>query len=171
VISQETYEFPQCMKTQLAVSQWRITELTDLPAVPAGRLDHPFIAPDSPQVTAHFVIPVDRTTRISQVLQQWIDLSATSTGGRWRIVESLACSQKTLFNGESQALLTYAYKDRQVMLLIQPETILTMLKKLCVEALNSSSRTHQELARPLLTHLKVSKYTLDKDVIEYTLTS
>jgi hypothetical protein len=170
VTAAQTYAFPQCMKAELSVEDWQITELASEQAIaPSGRLDHPQVTPHSAQIKAHLNIPPDRAPQIAQTLQRWIDLSATSTRGRWHLVESSACTQRTLLNGQSQALLTYAYKDHQVLLLIPPEALIAMLKHLCKDALNSSSRTHQELARPLLTHLKVSKYTPSKDVIEYTL--
>ncbi|MCU0565438.1 MAG: hypothetical protein MUF49_02440, partial [Oculatellaceae cyanobacterium Prado106] len=71
--------------------------------------------------------------------------------------------------GQSQPILTYAYKDHQILLLVPAERLMVMLRQLCHEALQSPSRSHQELARPILVSLKTSPYQSFEQVIEYTL--
>jgi hypothetical protein len=170
VLRQETYEFPQCMKAELSRQHWQI-EAIPTPDAPtkAGRLDHIPITPQSPKVTACLTLPPDRSAKVTQALQQWVELSTVSAGDRWTLIESYTDGQKTLLDGKSQPILTYAYKDHQILLLVPAERLMVMLRHLCQEATRSPSRTHQELARPIWISLKTAPYQSFEQVIEYTL--
>jgi hypothetical protein len=170
LIRQETYEFPHCMRTELSPEHWQIEEIAGVDySTKMGRLDHIPIAPDSDRVTARLTIAPERSVKVTKALQQWVELSTVSAGGRWALIESYTDAQKTILDGKSQPILTYAYKDYQVLLLIPAERLTVMLRHLCQEADQSPSRLHQELARPIWISLQTSPHHNFEQVIKYTL--
>jgi hypothetical protein len=166
VIARQTYEFPQCMQDVFSSEQWQIEELESFETQPlsTNRLDVTLPA----QITASASVPPNFAASVSKTLQQWIEISQPSSGGQWTLQEAQRLGHRTLLDGSSREILTYAYKEHRLMLRIPPEMFLGMLRKICQEALQSDSRSHQDLARPLLVRLMSAKCKATDSVLQYT---
>jgi hypothetical protein len=164
-IARQTYEFPQCMQDVFSNEQWQIEELESFePQLPTSRLDATLPA----QVTATVSVPPNFAASVGRTLQQWMEISQISPGGQWTLLESQRLGQRTLLDGASHEILTYAYKEHWLLLRIPPEMFLGMLRQICQEALQSDSRSHQDLARPLLVRLMSAKCKASDSVLQYT---
>jgi hypothetical protein len=165
-IARQTYEFPQCMQDVFSNEQWQIDELESFEpqSLSTSRLDATLPA----QITATVSILPNFSASVSKTLQQWMKISQTSPGGQWTLLESQRLGQRTLLNGASHEILTYAYKEHRLLLRIPPEMFLGMLRQICQEALQSDSRSHQDLARPLLVRLMSAKCKASESVLQYT---
>jgi hypothetical protein len=154
------------MQDVFSNEQWQIEEVESFKAqsLSTNRMDATLPA----QITATASVSPNFAASVSKTLQQWMEISQPSPGGQWTLLESQRLGQRTLLDGSSREILTYAHKEHRLMLRIPPEMFLGMLRKICQEALQSDSRSHQDLARPLLVRLMSAKCKAADSVLQYT---
>lgn len=171
VTSRATHDFPDHMKTVFSEKQWFIEEILLSDAsltlnngnapdamlqAPKGRLDVSIISPQSTRVQASLCIPENFSTRIVKTLERWVAVSQSSSGGTWMLVRASANGQMqiTLLNGRSQEIIVYRFETREILLLVLPSVLLTLLEEIAREGLHSGKRLRAEESRRLLIQLQ-----------------
>lgn len=167
VIKRATHDFPDHMKTVFSEKQWSIEEVTltdekseasqaSATGLPKGRLDISAVSSKSTRVQASVLIPENFSNRIVKTLERWVAISQTSSGGSWVMVRATVDDrfQVTLLNGRSQEIMVYQFATREILLLVLPSVLLTLLEEIAREALQSGKRLRAEEARRLLLQLQ-----------------
>ncbi len=65
-------------------------------------------------------------------------------------------TQITLLNGRSQEIIVYRFETREILLLVLPSVLLTLLEEMAREGLQSGKRLRAEDSRRLLLQLQAT---------------
>jgi hypothetical protein len=169
VLKRATHDFPDHMKTVFSDKQWIIEEVSLAAAesnsdptiavpyhLPRGRLDVSAVSSTSTRAQAAVLIPENFSNRIVKTLERWVAISQTSSGGNWMLARATVNDhvQVTLLNGRSQEIIVYRFATREILLLVLPSVLLTLLEEIAREGLQSGKRLRAEEARRLLLQLQ-----------------